>query len=75
MSRHQESAPYYLHPLDSKARRKLQDQRRMHFRRAIEQYDEQRRLYGEIDDYPDHILANSLQFSRESSPRSDRRAR
>lgn len=75
MSRHQESAPYYLHPLDSKARRKLQDQRRMHFRRAIEQYDEQRRLHGEIDDYPDHILASSLQFSRESSPRSDRRAR
>lgn len=75
MSRHQESAPYYLHPLDSKARRKLQDQRRMHFRRAIEQYDEQRRLHGEIDDYPDNILASSLQFSRESSPRSDRRAR
>lgn len=38
---------------DSKARRKLQDQRRMQFRRAIETYAEQRRLQDELGEFPD----------------------
>ncbi|GAB3379397.1 PA3496 family putative envelope integrity protein [Azotobacter armeniacus] len=58
MPRHTEDA-YYPSPLDTKARRKRLDERRMHFRRAIERYDEQRRLQHELDDYPD-LLAISL---------------
>lgn len=38
---------------DAKARRKLQDQRRMAYRRAIESYAEQYRLARELADYPD----------------------
>ena len=34
-------------PLDSKARRKQQDERRMRFRRAIESYTEQRQLHAD----------------------------
>lgn len=45
---------------DSKTRRKLEDQRRMAFRRAIEDYAEQRRLQRELDDYPDLIPAAFL---------------
>lgn len=41
---------------DSKARRKLQDQRRMQFRRAIETYAEQRRLQDELGEFPDLAL-------------------
>ena len=39
--------------LDSKTRRKLEDQRRMAFRRAIEDYAEQRRLQRELGGYAD----------------------
>lgn len=39
--------------LDSKTRRKLQDIRRMRFRRAIETYSEYRRLQQELLDYPE----------------------
>ena len=42
---------------DSKTRRKLEDQRRMAFRRAIEEYAEQRRLQRELHDYPDLLPA------------------
>jgi hypothetical protein len=46
-----------LHPEepvhDSKTRRKLEDQRRMAFRRAIEERTEQRRLLREFDGYAD----------------------
>ncbi|WP_068830510.1 PA3496 family putative envelope integrity protein [Pseudomonas sp. BMS12] len=45
---------------DSKTRRKLEDQRRMAFRRAIEDYAEQRRLQSELDDYPELIPAGYL---------------
>ncbi|MFC0666731.1 PA3496 family putative envelope integrity protein [Azotobacter chroococcum] len=58
MPRHTEDA-YYPSPLDTKARRKRLDERRMHFRRAIERYDEQRQLQHELDDYPE-LLAVSL---------------
>ncbi|CAB5525005.1 PA3496 family putative envelope integrity protein [Stutzerimonas stutzeri] len=47
-------------PLDSKARRKQQDERRMRFRRAIESYTEQRQLHAELDDYADTLVFNSL---------------
>ena len=43
--------------LDSKTRRKLEDQRRMAFRRAIEDYAEQRRLQHDLDDYPELLTA------------------
>ncbi|MNF49379.1 hypothetical protein D3C81_1621090 [compost metagenome] len=46
--------------LDSKTRRKLEDQRRMQFRRAIEDRCEQRRLQLEMSDYPELIAANYL---------------
>ena len=47
-------------PLDSKARRKQQDERRMRFRPAIESYTEQRQLHAELDDYADTLVFNSL---------------
>ncbi|WP_375740741.1 PA3496 family putative envelope integrity protein [Pseudomonas boanensis] len=50
--------------LDSKARRKLEDQRRMQFRRAIEDHCEQRRLRMELSDYPELIAANYLLSSK-----------
>lgn len=74
MSRTPESAPNASLPLDAKARRKFQDQRRMRFRRAIELYDERRRLQWEIDDYPDHILASSLMSPEAVSRKSARQA-
>jgi len=41
---------------DAKTRRKLQDQRRMRFRRAIETYAEQRQLQHELGEFPDLAL-------------------
>ena len=49
---------------DSKTRRKLEDQRRMAYRRAIEDYAEQRRLAQELSDYPDLIAAGLLLAGR-----------
>ena len=56
--------------LDSKTRRKLEDQRRMAFRRAIEDYAEQRRLQHDLDDYPDLIPAAYTLGKRSSEPRA-----
>lgn len=50
--------------LDAKTRRKLADQRRMAFRRAIERYNEDRLLDQEIVDYPDLIAINYLRSLR-----------
>ena len=50
--------------LDAKARRKLEDQRRMAFRRAIEQHNEERRLNQSIDDYPELIALNYVRALR-----------
>ncbi|WP_082073254.1 transcriptional regulator [Pseudomonas sp. LFM046] len=52
--------------LDSKTRRKLEDQRRMQFRRAIEDRAELRRLQVECSDYPypELIAANYLLSSK-----------
>ena len=46
--------------VDSKTRRKLEDQRRMQFRRAIEDCLEAQRLALETSDYPDLIAAAYL---------------
>jgi hypothetical protein len=49
---------------DSKTRRKLEDQRRMAFRRAIEEYAEQRRLQRELGGYPDLLPGDFLPITR-----------
>lgn len=53
--------------LDAKTRRKLEDQRRMAFRRAIEHYNEERRLNRQIDDYPELIAIDYLRTLRASA--------
>ncbi|GIZ10727.1 PA3496 family putative envelope integrity protein [Pseudomonas sp. NCCP-436] len=40
-------------PTDASARRKLQEQRRMAYRKAIEHYAEQRRLQRDLADFPE----------------------
>jgi len=75
MTRHTESDAYYTHPMDSKARRKRLDERRMRFRRAIERYDEQRQLQHELDDYPDLLAITPLPPSPSISRQSVRPAR
>lgn len=44
---------------DAKARRKVLDQRRMAYRRAIESYAEQRQLQHDLTDYPDLLVASA----------------
>lgn len=47
------------HPsVDGKTRRKLEDQRRMAFRRAIEDYAEQRRLQQELGGYGELVACS-----------------
>jgi hypothetical protein len=45
---------------DAKGRRKLIDQRRMEYRRAIEAHAEQRRLQQQLDDYPELLAVSYL---------------
>jgi hypothetical protein len=47
-----------LHGSDAKRRRQLKDERRMRFRRAIENYAEQRQLHQQLADFPDLISPN-----------------
>lgn len=54
-------------PLDAKARRKLEDQRRMAFRRAIERYNEERRLDQEMHDFPELIAINYVRSLRNAA--------
>ncbi|MCQ4289302.1 hypothetical protein NA647_17925 [Pseudomonas stutzeri] len=56
MSQHRET---YVN-LDARARRKLQDERRMYFRRAIESYDEQRQLHAQLMEFPDLLMVSPL---------------
>lgn len=44
---------HLLEQTDAKSRRKVQDQRRMAYRRAIEDHFEQCRLQRELLDFPD----------------------
>lgn len=55
MARHVDEA---LHPDQSvvKARRKLLDEQRMRYRRAIEAYGENRRLQSEISSFHDPLV-------------------
>jgi hypothetical protein len=61
--------------LDSKTRRKLEDQRRMQFRRAIEDRCEQRRLQLEMSDYPELIAANYLLSTKAARRKSGGKVR
>lgn len=47
--------------IDTKARRKQEEIRRMRFRRAIEDYAEARRLQSALSDYPELLAAGRLQ--------------
>ncbi|MEK8082089.1 PA3496 family putative envelope integrity protein [Pseudomonas sp. XK-1] len=46
--------------IEARARRKVIDQRRMEYRRAIESYAEQRQLQQQLSDFPELIAANYL---------------
>lgn len=63
--------------LDSKTRRKLEDQRRMQFRRAIEDRAELRRLQVECSDYPypELIAVNYLLSSKAVHRKNGAKAR
>ncbi|WP_033876020.1 PA3496 family putative envelope integrity protein, partial [Pseudomonas aeruginosa] len=54
-------------------RRKLEDQRRMQFRRAIEDHCEELRLRQELADYPELVAAAYLSSNRQGR-RSAQRA-
>lgn len=60
---------------DAKGRRKLLDQKRMEYRRAIEDFAEQRRLQLELADYPDLIAAKYLSAATAGPRRNARPAR
>ncbi len=60
---------------DSKTRRKLLDQRRMEYRRAIESYAEQRQLQQQLADYPELVAANYLASKQALAPQSAQRGR
>ncbi|UXY52928.1 transcriptional regulator [Pseudomonas tohonis] len=60
--------------MDSKTRRKLEDQRRMQFRRAIEERAEQRRLLADLEGYPDLIAINYLLSSTAERRRTSGKA-
>lgn len=61
--------------IDAKARRKLLDHKRMEFRRAIEDFVEQRRLQHDLADYPELIAKESVSAARAGSRRSARPSR
>lgn len=55
---------------DTKDRRKLLDQKRMAYRRAIEDFVEQRRLQQDLADYPELLARQALSSARVGSRRS-----
>ena len=65
----------YIKSTDSKTRRKLLDQRRMEYRRAIESYAEQRQLQQQLADYPELVAANYLASKQALAPQSAQRGR
>ncbi|NQD93640.1 transcriptional regulator [Pseudomonas sp. CrR25] len=69
MPRYSDESPSHVNT-DAKTRRKLLDQRRMAYRRAIESYAEQRQLQQELADYPELIAASYLAASRASTRQS-----
>lgn len=54
----------------AKTRRQQEDQRRMAFRRAIEDRYEQRQLLAEISEFPDAVEFNYWQTSSAASRRN-----
>jgi hypothetical protein len=69
MSGDLDNAPPHEHS-DATARRKLLDQRRLAYRRAIEAHAEQRQLQQQLDDYPELIAPNVLTGKLVSARRS-----
>lgn len=60
---------------DAKSRRKLLDQRRMEYRRAIESYAERRQLQQQLADYPELIAANYLAAAQAPARRTSQPGR
>ncbi|MBA1262696.1 PA3496 family putative envelope integrity protein [Stutzerimonas sp. NM35] len=56
--------------LEARARRKQQDERRMYFRRAIENHDEQRRLQAQLMEFPEllSIDRGAAAYRQSASP-------
>ncbi|WP_285418899.1 PA3496 family putative envelope integrity protein [Pseudomonas sp. efr-133-TYG-5] len=67
--------PYEERNSAAKTRRQQEDQRRMEFRRAIEDRFELRQLQAEIGDFPEDIALNHWQASPAVSRRSAQPAR
>ena len=53
--------------LEARARRKQQDVRRMHFRRAIEDHDERRQLQAQLMEFPDLLVIDRGAAARRKS--------
>ena len=67
--------PYEERNSAAKTRRQQEDQRRMEFRRAIEDRFELRQLQSEISDFPEDIELNYWQAAPTASRRSVQPAR
>ncbi|MEB0047122.1 MULTISPECIES: PA3496 family putative envelope integrity protein [unclassified Pseudomonas] len=67
--------PYEERNSALKTRRQQEDQRRMEFRRAIEDRCERRQLLAEIGDFPDELHLNYWQAAPVTSRRSAQPAR
>ncbi|EZP34359.1 PA3496 family putative envelope integrity protein [Pseudomonas sp. RIT288] len=67
--------PYEERNSAAKTRRQQEDQRRMEFRRAIEDRFELRQLQSEISDFPEDIELNYWQAAPTASRRSAQPAR
>ena len=67
--------PYEERNSAAKTRRQQEDQRRMEFRRAIEDRFELRQLQSEISDFPEDIEFNYWQAAPAASRRSAQPAR
>ncbi|MCY0107616.1 MULTISPECIES: PA3496 family putative envelope integrity protein [Pseudomonas] len=67
--------PYEERNSAAKTRRQQEDQRRMEFRRAIEDRFELRQLQSEISDFPEDIEINYWQAVPATSRRSAQPAR
>ncbi|MGF6225019.1 PA3496 family putative envelope integrity protein [Pseudomonas frederiksbergensis] len=67
--------PYEERNSAVKTRRQQEDQRRMEFRRAIEDRSERRQLLAEIGEFPDELELNYWQAAPATSRRNAQPAR
>ncbi|MBB3241074.1 MULTISPECIES: PA3496 family putative envelope integrity protein [unclassified Pseudomonas] len=67
--------PYEERNSAVKTRRQQEDQRRMEFRRAIEDRSERRQLLAEIGEFPDDLELNYWQAAPATSRRNAQPAR